>query len=213
MRVRLYRLKAKLSKHIEKAASRFEPSEHEFQKVWPEIDSLEGLLVSPHQEKWLFKTARSLPNNSNIVEIGSYKGRSTCCLAFGCRGHQKRVYAIDTFKGNEVDFISKNFYPEFISNIKRLDLEQYIEPLVGLSTEIGKDWLAPIHLLFIDGSHQYDDVLADFKTYYPHVIDGGIIALHDVIGSWPGVKRAWEKCIKNKLSRIGYVKSLAFGVK
>src|SRR4051812_35292618 len=68
-----------------------------FARSWPLIDSVEGLLVSPLQEFWLFKTARSLPRQAVIVEIGSFKGRSTVTLALACRGTGRRVYAIDTF--------------------------------------------------------------------------------------------------------------------
>src|SRR6185436_20976105 len=84
--------------------SRIDPVEREFTRVWPSINNIEGLLVSPMQELWLFRTAKSLPHDAVIVEIGSFKGRSTCSLAYGCRGTSKHVFAIDTFCGNETDF-------------------------------------------------------------------------------------------------------------
>src|SRR5208282_5493160 len=83
---------------IRKTVRELDPAEREFGRAWPLINSVEGFLLEG-QEKWLFKSARLLPDSANIVEIGSYKGRSTTCLAFGCRGTKKRVFAVDSFDG------------------------------------------------------------------------------------------------------------------
>jgi len=165
------------------------------------------------QEKWLFKQARALPDGANIVEIGSFKGRSTSCLAFGCRGTRKRVFAVDTFDGNEWDFRDRRFFDEFDRNIRRLGLSKYVQPVVGSSTEIAKSWNKSIHLLFVDGSHRYDDVLADYFGFLPHVAPGGILAFHDVEPSWPEVLRAWDDIIKHELRDVGYWSTLAYGRK
>src|SRR2546430_17260481 len=83
--------------------SRINPVEREFRRIWPFINNIEGLLISPVQEFWLFSNARSLPNEATIVEIGSFKGRSTCCLAYGCRGTDRHVFAIDVFSKTVTD--------------------------------------------------------------------------------------------------------------
>lgn len=45
-----------------------------------------------------------------------------------------------------------------------------------------KDLLAGrmIDVLFIDGDHSYEGMLADYKDYSPLVRDGGVIAIHDI---------------------------------
>ena len=48
--------------------------ERAFDRAWPMIDQVSGLLISPHQERWMFMAARGLPDGANIVEIGSFKG-------------------------------------------------------------------------------------------------------------------------------------------
>src|SRR5213593_4725968 len=90
--------------------SQLSPTQREFRRIWPQIDSVDGFLV-PGQEYWLFRIARALHNSSNIVEVGSFKGRSTCCLAFGCRGTGKRVFAVDTFEDFELGFPGEDFLP------------------------------------------------------------------------------------------------------
>lgn len=197
---------------IRKMARMLNPEEREFRRVWPLIDSVEGHLV-PGQEQWLFNAARSLPEGSNIVEIGSFKGRSTCCLGFGCRGSQKKVFAVDSFNGNDWDFADRNFFKEFQSNIERCGLSNVVKPTVGLSTEVAKTWKEPIHMLFVDGSHRYEDVVADFVGFFPYVVRGGLVAFHDVVDTWPGVYEAWDKVLKNKLTNRGSCSSLAFGRK
>lgn len=194
-------------------AKNLSPSERAFQKIWTSIENIEGFLVSPDQERWLFKTAKALPNGAVIVEIGSYKGRSTCCLAYGCRGSRKCVFAIDTFEGNEVDFYRRGFLNEFNYNLESRSLSSYVTPIKSISTEAARLWNKPISLLFIDGSHQYEDVLADFDAFFPHIVPGGIVALHDVVETWPGVLKAWENVIKHKLDNIGTCSTIAYGTK
>jgi predicted O-methyltransferase YrrM len=172
---------------------------------------LEGWLYAT-EGKWLFETARSLPGHSNLVEIGSFKGRSTCCLAFGCRGSNKRIFAIDSFDGG-ADLPKGDSFADFSRNVSRLGLSEYVEPVVGLSAEVAKTWGKPIHFLFIDGSHFYEDVLLDFTGFFPHVVPGGMVAFHDVIVGFPGVLRAWNEIFKHELSEVGHCESIAYGRK
>ncbi len=194
-------------------AQRIVPEESEFARIWPLIDSIEGLLVSPAQERWLYKTASSLPSESVIVEIGSFKGRSTCCLAYGCRGTNKHVFAIDTFDGNSVDFPHRGFFQEFWRNIETRGLAAYVTPVLGRSADVVKTWKRPIRLLFIDGSHQYEDVLADFENFFPHVEPGGVVAFHDVVDTWPGPLKVWREVASNVLCETGTCSTIAFGKK
>jgi cephalosporin hydroxylase len=39
----------------------------------------------------------------------------------------------------------------------------------------------PVDMLFIDGDHSYDGVLADWTMYHPLIRPGGIVAFHDVL--------------------------------
>lgn len=187
-------------------------ADREWRRAWPLIDSVPGYLENG-QEKWLFETAFALASPANIVEVGSFKGRSTCSLAFGCRGTDKRVFAVDSFNGNDTDFSARGFFNEFTTNLKRCGLSPYVEPMIGISHEIARAWTKPIHLLFIDGSHTYEDVLADFQGFFPHVVPGGIVALHDVCDSWPGPARLWHEAVEPQLANTGSVYSLAYGRK
>ena len=189
------------------------PAERDFRRQWwPSIDSVEGWLL-PEEGKWLFKIARSLPSEATLVEIGSYKGRSTCCLALGCGASKKKVFAIDTFDGGP-NLPKANSLPDFEANLARLGVAGSVESIVALSTEAARTWGKPIDFLFVDGSHLIDDVLADFAGFFPYVVPGGIVAFHDVRNpTWPGVGEAWRKSIQPQLTNTGYCESLGYGRK
>jgi predicted O-methyltransferase YrrM len=204
-------LTARVRLKLNRITRGFSADEREWRRIWPLLDSIEGWLTAA-EAKWLFDAARSLPTGAIIVEIGSFKGRSTCCLAAGCRGNGKRIFAVDTFDGGS-DLPRANSFPDFSENVERCGFSSCIEPVIGLSTEVAKTWNKPIHLLFIDGSHFYEEVLGDFNGFFPHVVRGGIVAFHDVAETKPGVFRAWNQNFKNQLTAIGHCESLGYGRK
>lgn len=186
---------------------------------YKKINSIDGYL-SPGQEFFLTKKAYDLKNESTIVEIGSFKGKSTACLALGCVGSNKKVFAIDTFKGNTTDFYNfksgklytKGFLSVFKRNLDSLGLLKYVCIKKGLSSDVGRKWVGSIDLLFIDGSHVYRDVLRDFSIFFPFLKKGGLIMFHDTIPEFPGVVKVWNK-VKVKLKQTNYFGSLAYGYK
>jgi|HubBroStandDraft_4_1064222.scaffolds.fasta_scaffold302426_1 predicted O-methyltransferase YrrM len=189
----------------------FDPAERRFRRVWPLIDPIEGFLAEA-EAQWLFNAALQAPDGSNFVEVGSYKGRSTCSLALGCRGTNKRVFAVDPFDGGP-DLPKADSLREFSQNLRRCRVSEHVEPIVGVSVEVSKSWNEPIQLLFVDGSHKYEDVLADFAGFFPHVVPGGIVAFHDVIETWPGVLRAWNDTVVHELTDVGHCWGIGYGRK
>lgn len=188
-----------------------DPAEREFQRIWPLVNPIEGWLLEG-QERWLFGKARSMPDGANIVEVGSYKGRSTCCLGFGCRISKKRVYAVDSFDGG-ADLPRQDSLAEFRQNVAHCGLGEHIVPIAGISADVSRTWERPIHFLFIDGSHLYEDVMTDFSGFFPHVVPGGLVAFHDVHESHPGVLRAWQETIRGQLTDVDFCSTIGFGKK
>jgi predicted O-methyltransferase YrrM len=186
--------------------------ERDWSDAWPLIDSIEGWML-PGEERRLFELAYSLPTPASIVEIGSFKGRSTCALALGCRSARNHVFAIDTFDGNGWDLDEHDFFGQFSRNMARCGVTDRVRPLVGRSVDIGRDWSGPIHMLFIDGAHEYEAVKSDFEAFFRHVVPGGIVAFHDVIENWPGPLRFWGETVKGQLIETGHWRSLAHGRK
>ena len=204
----------KLKKIRENILKQADPVDEEFELVYPLINTVEGFLKSPRQERWFFSAAKASPKDAVIVEIGSFKGRSTVSFGFGCVGTKKHVFAIDLFEGDGRDYGDGDFQRIFKENVDRCELAQYITPIKKHSLQVASTWDKPIDILFIDGSHEYNDVKADFEAFYPHVKKNGIIAFHDIKGKWDGVIKFWgEVLTAGYLKDVGKVSSLGFGRK
>jgi predicted O-methyltransferase YrrM len=57
--------------------------------------------------------------------------------------------------------------------------------MLGRSQDIGKKWDKAIDFMWIDGSHDYEDVREDILAWSPWVVEGGIIAVHDCFDGEP----------------------------
>lgn len=134
--------------------------------------------VSKCELELLYNLATNCSKEKAIVEIGSFKGASTIALGMGAKyGHKNKVYAIDPHKGGSL--------PEFIDNIKNAGLENVVKPIIKTSEEASKGWNEPIELLWIDGDHRYEMAKLDFEKFVPHLIEGGVVCLHDSIYRGP----------------------------
>ena len=188
-----------------------------YQTIQAAVESIQGFMI-PGQEEYLFNKVKSLPDEAIVVEVGSFKGRSTVAMAYACIGTNKRIYCLDTWDGNDSDFLERDFFSDWQTNIKNNKLEQSVLPLKGKSHDILNYWhkltdKKKIDFVFIDGSHQYLDVLKDFELSYNLVKEKSWIAFHDVIHTHPGSENVWHNIAKHYLSNHEYSSSLACGQK
>jgi predicted O-methyltransferase YrrM len=181
------------------------------------VEAIEGFMV-PGQEEYLFNKVKSLPNDAVVVEIGSYKGRSTVAMAYACIGTKRKIYCIDTWDGNDIDFPDRNFFEIWQQNLQKNGLYKYVVPLQGYSHQVLSQWIeltngTKIDFIFIEGSHQFLDVLQDFELSFPLLKEDGWIAFHDVVPTWPGSERVWHNIAKHCLVNHQYLSTLACGQK
>jgi hypothetical protein len=59
------------------------------------------------------------------------------------------------------------------------------------SAELGAKWNRPLRLLWLDGDHTYAGVMQDLELFAPHLVDGGVLLMHDILSAWPGPNRAF----------------------
>lgn len=174
------------------------------------IDSVAGFLV-PGQEKYLFDLVKKLPEYSTILEIGSDAGRSTTSMGLAAKEKNTKIISVDWFKEDYRFEMFKN-------NIKKNELTDTVTYHKSQSYEFLKNWKTnfgekKVDFVFIDASHDYEDVLSDFILSYPIVNDGGLIGFHDVIETWPGSYYAWHNFAKRILSNHDNYHSLYVGTK
>jgi len=152
----------------------------------------------------LYGEALQVPEGGSIVEIGSYKGSSAYALALGAEGRNVKVYCIDTWMGSPGGLEewgpkrgiteAGSFLPQFKENLKPFIEKGIIVPLEMSSAGalMVEPPLKP-HLLFIDGSHVYEDVLFDMTYWWSRLQPGGMMGVHDSTGDssfHPQVQRA-----------------------
>jgi MMP 1-O-methyltransferase len=169
------------------------------------------------EARLLFELARTADPAGVIVEIGSWKGKSTICLAKGSEaGPRLKVYAIDPHIGSEEHHATGQIwtFEEFQANIRTAGVQDSVIPMVKTSTAAAKEFTMPVSLVFIDGAHDYDSVKADFEAWFPKVIEGGMVAFHDTTG-WEGPRRLVRTALfrNPQIRGANFCWSLAYGQK
>ena len=169
--------------------------------------------LSEEEGDRLFVLAQRCSRLAPCVEIGSYCGKSTLFLGEGCRHGRYNLFSIDHHRGSEEqqpgtpyfdpelfdeDAQSPNTLPEFLKNLARADLLNYVIPVVGDSVRVARNCAGlQFSLVFIDGGHSEADVEGDFDHWSRLLIPGGYLCLHDVYlkpedgGQSP--RRVWER--------------------
>jgi len=139
--------------------------------VKPLIAGVPGWLTDEEGEA-LYELAKRCEGRGVIVEIGSWKGKSTICLGLGSRaGNNVRIFAVDP----HADYR----FGDFKANVERAGIADLVTPIASLSQPAAADFHERIELLFVDGSHEEALVEEDFDKWVPKVVDRGWVAFHD----------------------------------
>lgn len=122
-----------------------------------------------------------IPKNKNIdyLEIGCFEGRSTVFI--GEYENINKFVIVDTFGGSdehknrEYDF--KLVYDNFSSNIKKLKKD--IDVNICTSDMYFEKNTQEFDIIYIDGSHHYENVKKDFVNSYNRLRNNGILICDD----------------------------------
>lgn len=173
--------------------------------------TVEGWLT-PAEGEMLFRLAAACPPGGTIVEIGSWKGRSTTWLAEGASlSSGTRIFAIDPHEPYISDPQADSL-GDFRANLERLGLTALVTAIIARSQAAAVSFDQPIDLLFIDGDHDPGPVTADLTLWMPKLREGGWAALHDVRNrKWPGVSRGLSRLLwtSTTLADVRFADSMA----
>lgn len=122
-------------------------------------NSHEGFIS--HIEGTILTALASKCETGCIVNIGCFKGKS---LHFILAGNPKvKVIGIDIDLKPECDVLKHN--------VRLIQMDSGRVP-----SNVVTD---PVELLFIDGDHSFDGLRRDIECWYPRVMSGGVIIIHD----------------------------------
>ncbi len=138
----------------------------------------------------LYDAAVACPAGGTIVEIGSFRGRSTIVLA-SAAPPDARIYAIDPHAGNdrgpqEIDGYAdeaNDDHAAFLANLEAAGVTDRVDHLRMFSDDAHGHVDGPIDVLYIDGAHRYAPARADIASWGERVADGGTLLIHDSFSS------------------------------
>ncbi len=132
------------------------------------------------------KVLTKLASGKRVLEIGTYCGLATVCLARSAES----VVTVDYFDGRGTPD-PRDTLPIFRAAIERHGVKDKVTWLYPDDELEGK-----FDLAFIDASHRYEDVKADIEKCRAVLVDGGVLAFHDYRDpAQPGVTRAVDELL------------------
>lgn len=171
-------------------------------------------MITPEAGKFLYSLCYMQDLEGDVVEIGSWQGRSSTFLARAVKeSGNGNFYAIDHFGGNvgKEEFYKVNgslvsLKDNFIDNLSRLDLIDAVNLLDMTNTEASekiKD--RKIRFLFIDGDHTKSGVRKDIELFFPQLEKGSIVVFDDYFEGFPGLIEAVDEILENiEVDKIFY---------
>jgi SAM-dependent methyltransferase len=148
------------------------------------LDGVEGWF-SPAEAWMLHESIRGLSPERPIavIEIGSFTGRSTIAAGHALLARESggTVHAIDP-QGDAR-------FAQLKTNVEGAGVGSVVRFIRATSRDARMDFDAEqVDLIFVDGSHEYEDVRDDFADWLPLLRSGGIVAVNDPL--WWGVATA-----------------------
>lgn len=122
-------------------------------------------------------------HDDHFVEIGVWRGGSTAFMGVEIVNSGKKIKydAIDCFSPTvDLGQESAEIYEETKNNLKPLTDLGVVNLIKAYSLDAVSNYEDnSLSFVFIDGSHQYEDVKADLLAWLPKVKSGGILSGHD----------------------------------
>jgi predicted O-methyltransferase YrrM len=169
-----------------------------------ELDCISGT-SSPREGRLLAYLVTQSPSGGCIVEIGAFRGKTTAWLVEAAQQRSDRPAVVSIDPHLDLCLAGRRLpsWEEFQRTVVRFALLQRgLEVCRAPSHDVGRTWDRPISFLWLDGSHEYADVVTDIDDFVPHVLPKGHIVFDDVHGTGcPGV---WQAIAERLLGRPGF---------
>ena len=157
----------------------------EVENILRSVENVEGYLTD-REAKFLALLAACPTSDGDVLEIGSYRGRSASILSQAGRlTGLPKITAIDPLPDAEPmaedDAGERSARALLDQNLQRCGVSDDVEVIQDYSYNVATAWNRPLRLLWIDGDHSYRGAKTDYDLFIDHLADGGILAMHDVL--------------------------------
>lgn len=164
-------------------------------ETWSIAKGAEGYL-SEREGRFLTAAVALSPAKGSNIEIGSFKGRSTICIASACKRYDLgKLVAIDPHTSPSSTDPSlhgqTSSFDDFERNVREAGVADVVQSERKFSHEIGTIWAQPIRFLWIDGDHTYEGARSDVLLFRRLLAPGAVVAMHDVLGTHYGSLRTF----------------------
>jgi len=166
------------------------PAATSFEAAFASVADVEGWMTED-QARLLWDEAASRHAGEQIVEIGSFRGRSAIILA-SAAPEGVAVVAIDPHLGTDrgpqeivtTSALGQSDHEVFNANLAAAGVAVRVRHVRTLSDAALAEVEGAIDLLYIDGAHRYGPARADIVGWGGRVRHGGTLLVHD---SWSSV--------------------------
>ena len=184
--------------------------------AWHLVRGAAGFLTE-REARFLALAAACAPGKGAILEIGSFKGKSTVGLA-SISAHYRlgKIVTVDPHTAPSVtdpDLKGQaSSWDDFRATLRAAGVEDSVEVHRGFSRDLAQDWNRKIRFLWIDGDHTYKGAKEDIDLFRRHLADGAIVALHDVLHTFEGPIRVFveELLASNEFGPAGLCGSIGW---
>ena len=185
----------------------------------------------PDDEAAALHEAALLAGPGLWLEIGTYCGRSTVHLGAAAQQVGAHLVTLDHHRGSEENQPGWEWHDatlvdphtarlETLPALRRTlwdaTLDEAVSVLVATTQQVAGWWSSPLALLFLDGNHTEQVAQHDYTAFAPHLVAGGLLAVHDVFPDpadggrppWHVVRRAQDSGAFEPVSGQGSLRVL-----
>lgn len=163
--------------------------EHEYLAQY--VENFLGL-ISYNEVKYLIDCVWLVPENTQVVELGPYQGKSTAAICATASRRGLEVITIDNFQWA---------FRYGASSAKSVydNLEPFGAKLTVVVSDSRKvpQKIDKVGFLFADTTHTAEHLNAEFDVWLPHIVAGGVVMVHDYHPDFPGVVSVVEHRLRN----------------
>ena len=165
------------------------------------------------------------------LEVGTYCGKSTVHLGAAARAVGAQLATLDHHRGSEENQPGWEWHdaslvdphtgrletlPSLRHTLWDAGLDDVVTVLVASTLQVARWWTSPLTFLFLDGNHTEEVAQHDYAAFAPHVVQGGLTAVHDVFENpadggrppWNVVRRAVDTGAFEEVSITGSLRVL-----